>query len=546
MSSYSDFVLGVLVGQEQQSKSIVPTLESLERALEKPEAVEIVLNNGDVDYFSFLEMLRERHPDKHIIAMHSDIYFDRSFIRRLLSAISDLDLARRSWGVLGPAGINYPYFKLVRNIEDFHGILYPFALPMTAVHLDGHFLVINKNLKLGFEGKYHGFHHYDTLLCISSWEQGFPVYIINAPLKHLGRGNVEEWRSASTWLGEQLGLKYSNKSIATSMGPVVIKACEDSGTDFYRDVVDCALDEEFKERIAQPVFLFFRVREGIVEKCRKSLLSICSQFKKPDRVTVLCPSRFAEQIEPEILFFANFINLNFVVANDDKGLAEDIFLGAELPPDFLSDLGYTAFIDEGVILFPNYVRDISQFSNYCEGGNRTAVCLDFNLCDQDGEKLVSSGDRTEQIEDVISGNCKLPICSFAFPSRLIEVNNLEIRFSEKAYVLWLASLCRFYFIRRLGGVSPIEIVDRSPGEYAHLDLNVLKLTAPFPFGAIEQHGPQALTPPPQNTGLSKEQILARKLTQYPRLVALIFRVNMIFKSTAGVVMDLKRKIEKAT
>ena len=124
------YVVAVLVAEYRASHSAI--LRSIERwGINRSIATEIVINTeSKLDYFTFIELVKNRHPNKHLIVMHDDIVFGEDFFARLLEQIAIIENAGVKWGVLGPAGVTYPYFKIVRNLVDYHGILYPFWRPL--------------------------------------------------------------------------------------------------------------------------------------------------------------------------------------------------------------------------------------------------------------------------------------------------------------------------------------------------------------------------------------------------------------------------------
>lgn len=536
------YVLAVLVGEHHQQTAA--TLECLARwRVDERIEVDVVINHQSLlDYFGFLDGIRERHPGKHLIAMHADIFFAEDFLHRLIAQIELIEAAGATWGVLGPAGVNYPYFKIVRNMVDHHGILYPFPRPLPAIHLDGHLLVIHKDLALDFEPDYRGFHHYDTLLCMRSWAQGRAVLIINLPLRHLGQGNVAEWKQRSEALGRVLGKTYGNKSLMTSMGPVPLTGVSGVTRDFYKHEVDVALARWIAKRRAPDVVLVVRVDADDVDRARETLLSVCSQFEKPARVILLHAPELSDRLAPLIQYFGALVDL---VPLSGAGAATarhgDVLLGsaAELRAA-LPDDAVVSFLDARTILFPNFVRDVRRFHLYGIDVAGVVAALDVNYAVHDGapaqkgegERLVESW-KTESINDLVTGG-EVPLASFAIPAAILrEVldDHLYGALTERVFALKIAARAPVYFLRRLGGLLslPTTALTPPPDPLADISEQSEFLRTHYPFGYMwMKHRPRAAGVPVQAPiPVSREQALAMKLAQYPRLINAIYKVYWV-------------------
>lgn len=540
--NFDSFVLAVLVGEHHQQTAA--TLESLARwKVNECVEVDVVINHQSrLDYFDFLESVRERHPGKHLIAMHADIFFAEDFLHRLIIQIELIEAAGASWGLLGPAGVNYPYFKIVRNMVDHHGILYPFSRPLPAIHLDGHLLVIHKDLTFDFDSDYRGFHHYDTLLCIRSWAQGRAVFIINLPLRHLGQGNEAEWKRSSETLGRVLGMKYANKSFMTSMGSVSLTGLSNVTRDFYKHEVDVALKQWVVKRSPPDVVLVVRVTADNVDGARETLLSVCGQFEKPARVILLHTAELSESLEPLIQYFGALVDLMTLsgagaatARQDDVLLGSAVELRAGLPDDTI-----VSFLDARTILFPNFVSDVRRFHLYGVDVGRVVAVLDFNYAIHDGihaqkgvdESKVDSW-KTECIEDLVTGR-EIPLASFAIPATVLrEVldDHLYGALTERVFALNIAARAPTYFLRRLGGLirMPKTALTPTRDPFAEISEQSEFLRTHYPFGYMwmKQRKGRAEFPVQVPTPESREMVLALKLSQYPRMIDAIYKVHRL-------------------
>jgi hypothetical protein len=76
-AALSRYVVAVLVAEYRASDSA--TLRSIDKwGIKRSIAAEIVINTENkLDYFTFIELLKSRHPNKHLIIMHDDIFLAR-------------------------------------------------------------------------------------------------------------------------------------------------------------------------------------------------------------------------------------------------------------------------------------------------------------------------------------------------------------------------------------------------------------------------------------------------------------------------------------
>ncbi|WP_271023159.1 hypothetical protein [Rhizobium sp. RCAM05973] len=492
--SLDDFVLSILVGEHHQATAA--TLECLEQwRVRSAITVDLVVNhNSQLDYFTYLEQVRERHPGKHLLIMHADIYFAEDFLHRLIEQIALIEEAGLAWGLLGPAGVSYPYFKIVRNMVDYHGILYPFPHPLPAVHLDGHLLVIHKDLVFDFNKDYRGFHHYDTLLCIHSWSQGLPVFVINLALRHLGQGNVAEWQERSEALGRDLGRVYGNKTIVTSMGPVELDVEPGVTRDFYKQEVESTLARLFHHRTLQDVTLVLRCDDANESSFREALLSVCGQFDKPSRVIVLCSDRLRKSLELECNYFGMFVDIRVLSAHPETIVAsEDVLMGCgDEIAALLPTSGLVSFLDATTSLFPNYVRDARQFYVLGAGVENVVAVLDMNYAvlesNRQGaefEPRLIEGWKTETIEDIVSGGI-IPLASFVMPIgtfRSVLNDHRSGALSERVFVFKLVARAPVFFLRRLGGYlrTTLKQLSADAGHLPRLQSRANSYALPIPL-----------------------------------------------------------------
>ena len=498
-------VLAVLVGAAHQAASA--TLQCIDRwGVRSLIETDVVINEGGaLDYFTFIEQVRARHPGKVLILAHADVYFDARFFEQLAGEVAELEAAGVPWGVLGPAGVTYPYFRIARNMVDFHGILSPSAKTLPAIHLDGHLLVVHPDLDLDFDPDFRGFHHYDTALCMASWEQGRPAFVINLPLRHLGEGNVEEWAGASETFAARVAGRYRNKAVLTTMGPVPLPADGTGTRDFYKDVVAPAMAEVFGAAPRKPLVIVVRVGSDRGHgDLRTTLLSVAAQFEKPHQVVVLHRADDAERVRETVREFEPFVDILLVEGRSDAGghpgagshAGDDLFFGrSEAVADLLRPGQLASVVDDCTVLFPNYVSDQRDFATYVFGASDAVAAFDFNFAMENAgvpaclaERV--SGRRTETVEDIAAGNF-LPLFALGIPSELL-IKRLRERgtacpLSHDALVFLLVADAKVVFLRRLGGYVRSDSEAESAKEAdPFLDVGMLSefFRTRFPYGYI--------------------------------------------------------------
>jgi hypothetical protein len=551
LGELADYVVAVLVGEYHLNAS--PTLRSIERwQIETKMSTDIVRNvDSRLDYFSFIELLKQRHPDKNLVVMHADIFFGEDFFERLVEQITIIEQAGVKWGVLGAAGVTFPYFKIVRNVIDVHGILYPFWRPLPAVHLDGHILVIHRTLDIAFEPQFRGFHHYDTLLCIQSWQQGFPAFVINLPLRHLGQGNRQEWQERSAHLGRLLSKTYGNKALITSMGPLQLTSAFGTTRDFYKHEVSPTLESSFTHLRAPDATIVLKIHHEDHDTVREALLAVCAQFTKPERVVALCRQTFRDDVDRLATFFRVIVDI--IAVCPDRDDPSDVLFGCgNKIRALLPAYGIVSVIDSRTVIFPNYVRDFKNFYVYCFGGADTVAALDMNYAVKDSSGAATCGSasarlvhcqKTETIEDIVPDNF-ITLSSFGLPVRIFNAvldSHVHGSLLHDVFVLKVLEHARVFFLRRLGGfiktsTPELEIAGKDEFEEIGVLGEFFRSRYPYTFLFMnKRHGGAPAVPAPMPE-LSKAAMIGVKLAQYPRIVAGIFwaynammKIRMIYR-----------------
>lgn len=142
-----------------------------------------------------------------VVFCHQDVIFPSCWLTKLVDQISIVERKYKNWGVLGTYGValNGSY---VGHVVDPRGHRRQGSLPRIVQSLDEHCLIIRKDSGLHFDEGLGGFHFYGADLCLQAMVKGVPNFAIDACVKHLSRGKVDD---SFYCLAEKLCDKWRHK-----------------------------------------------------------------------------------------------------------------------------------------------------------------------------------------------------------------------------------------------------------------------------------------------------------------------------------------------
>lgn len=149
-------------------------------------------NGNTMDAFSGNNWILNNAKGEYVILCHQDIRikFDtRTTLDNRLRKLTEID---PNWALAGNAGGTSPGHRALRTTDPFgynQNIGGPF--PVKAQALDGSFIIVKKDSRLGFSRDLEGFHFYDADICLHADLMGYSVYVIDFHLEHLGQGLLD-------------------------------------------------------------------------------------------------------------------------------------------------------------------------------------------------------------------------------------------------------------------------------------------------------------------------------------------------------------------
>lgn len=446
------------------------TIYSLEKWGVSAQCDVKIFDNGDQshDMFTYIKASRELFPDKYVVLIHDDIFFPPRFLQDLVDRINEL--SAKPWGLIGNAGLSYPFFRPQRCMTDPHGFAWNFTATLPAVQLDGSLIVMNKDFVPQLSAGLKGYHHYDTLLTINSWEQGRPCYTVNAPSFHQSPGSQEGFDASVPVLVEEKAGQYTNPALATLNGPVGLPFKKDAAkVDFYKDHVEATLAKVNGSKDSVDVTIAMRTVGNRPDLLNRALLSIASQKELPNRLKILMASEFKEnipKIQPTLDHYKHFFPVELEVfedtANNSRVTSLNHYFSISEPG------GYTIFLDDDDYIFPNVVSDIRRFTNSMVATKLIGLVFEFYHIHErqedfpTGKSWVTKSKAVypefENLYENMSIN-SVPFCSFVFPNDYLRESKIDTRliyFEDYSLILNSISKVSFYKATNKGGIVSIR------------------------------------------------------------------------------------------
>jgi len=133
-----------------------------------------------------------------IVCCHQDVEFPAGWLKKLESQITII--GDKDFGVIGTFGCDM-IGQYAGNVEDPHDNPKTGNLPCEAMSLDEHCLIIRKDSGLKFDETLIGWHFYGADICLEAASKGLKNYVIDARLKHLSPGKIDEsFKTAKIWM----------------------------------------------------------------------------------------------------------------------------------------------------------------------------------------------------------------------------------------------------------------------------------------------------------------------------------------------------------
>ena len=141
------------------------------------------------DAFSGNNWILNNANGEYVILCHQDVRVKYDSRKTLDNRIESLP---SDWGLAGNAG-GITFGVRALRITDPYGfdqkVGGPF--PRKVQTLDGNFIIVRKDARLGFSRDLSGFHFYDADICMHCEQMGYGIYVIDFHLQHLGQGTID-------------------------------------------------------------------------------------------------------------------------------------------------------------------------------------------------------------------------------------------------------------------------------------------------------------------------------------------------------------------
>lgn len=145
-----------------------------------------------MDAFSGNNWILNNAKGEYVILCHQDVRIRFDTRKTLDNRLKTLTEKHPDWGLAGNAGGICLGHRALR-ITDPYGfnqdIGGPFPVKVEA--LDGNFIIVRKDTRLGFSRDLSGFHFYDADICLHADQMGYGIYVIDFHLEHLGQGTLD-------------------------------------------------------------------------------------------------------------------------------------------------------------------------------------------------------------------------------------------------------------------------------------------------------------------------------------------------------------------
>lgn len=230
------FTIGTLVNDRAQYDAMRASFEARGFTAEGCEYL-FVDNTGTAQTCAYrgLNAILALARGRYVILCHQDVRLDRddrAVLERRLASLSRQDPA---WAVAGNAG-GVSAGRLALRISDPHGTDQKVGtLPARAMSLDENFLVVRREVRVGFSNDLTGFHFYGADICLAADVLGYSAYVIDFHLRHLSAGKIDasfeiaadafrhKWSRAlrPRWMQTTCSLLHlSGSFIGRMMGPI--------------------------------------------------------------------------------------------------------------------------------------------------------------------------------------------------------------------------------------------------------------------------------------------------------------------------------------
>lgn len=368
MNSDADigFVVGVLLTQPEQASVAVQSIGKL--GVSDGVQVDVSVRREGRTVLEYAKTLQATYPHHHIILLDENVVVPSSFIESVRSQIQFFFERSVAWGVIGNAGVTFPYFKQIRNMLVVGAPTDQFAGVLPAAQLDAYVLIVHRDVRLEEFALTTGCPAdapIGDVATLAAWEAGRPCWICNLPVYFEGGPlGAQAIGDRDAW-ARYLAKYYNNTSFVSAHGTLFLVDHATDAKDFYYSQIEPSLNRATAhlDTASVTVFVFASYYDpDVFDRC---LISIVSQFQRPKALYIidldrLDSARF-DTIRAIVERYRHYLPIHWAAEDLAETRAIDqwkTYLGRVPDGDFCI-LAY-----DNCVLFPQAVRQICEFFQF--------------------------------------------------------------------------------------------------------------------------------------------------------------------------------------
>lgn len=362
----ADLVVGILLTEPGQTAGAVQSIGKIGGG--DGFGVEIAVRCDGRTMLDHAQAIQAAYPDSHILLLDQNVVVPSTFLEAIQAQIRFFADRNVAWGVIGNAGITFPYFKPVRNMLVAGAPTDRFAGVLPAAQLDAHVLLIHRDVRLGAFVRASGcpaVAPIGDVATLAAWEAERPCWICNLPVYLDGAypdeqpaGDSEEW-------ARYLATRYNNASFVSAHGTIGLSGHAADARDYYYSQVEPVLNRATRhlDTASVTVFVFATYYDpDIFDRC---MMGIVSQFQRPEAVYLIGLDRLDgakhEEFRGIVERYRDYLSIHWAEEELPGVAAIDQWRTylRRVPDD-----GFSMLVYDTCVLFPQAVRQVCEFLQF--------------------------------------------------------------------------------------------------------------------------------------------------------------------------------------
>ena len=359
-------VVGILLTEPGQTAGAVQSIGKI--GVGDGVRVDIAVRREGRTMLDHVQTLQAAYPDGHILLLDENVVVPSSFLESVRAQIRLFADRNVAWGVIGNAGITFPYFKPVRNMLVAGAPSDRFAGVLPAAQLDAHVLLIHRDVQLEAFARASGCPAdapIGDLATLAAWEAERPCWICNLPVYLDGASPGGQAAGDRDAWARYLATLYNNASFVSAYGTIRLSGHAADVKDYYYSQVEPVLNRATRhlDTASMTVFVFATYYDpDIFDRC---LMGIVSQFQRPEAVYLIGLDRLDgakyEEFRAIVERYRHYLSIDWAQEELPGIAAIDQWRTylQRVPDDGFSMLAY-----DTCVLFPQAVRQICEFLQF--------------------------------------------------------------------------------------------------------------------------------------------------------------------------------------